>query len=335
MNVKALLRPVVRKIKTWWKCRNDRSECRKAFAYDLKRYLAHSGAFDQTTRCARRAELIMAYHVIEKGLTMPSRRLGFGSWQLLRLIELSENYIRDFGNDDAQCTHAIAVVRAYEHLHMEASWDESIDPRFWEKVHAFCASHLDVSPAMEPHITKEQLFSARMSPFPSFAMSRRTVRHFNGPVADATIRDAVRLAMSAPSACNRQHVRVHCASNARLRDGLMGLQSGCRGFGNDVDKFLVLTADMGSERWWAERHDPWVNAGIFLMNLSYSLHWHKVAHCILNWSVDPKRDMALRKLLSIPLEEEIVAIVACGAPADEIEVAASPRLALEDILVMH
>lgn len=78
-----------------------------------------------------------------------------------------------------------------------------------------------------------------------------------------------------------------------------------------------------------------VNAGIFLMNLSYALHWHEVAHCILNWSVEPKRDWALRSLLSIPAAEEIIAVVACGAPAEEMDIAASPRRPSADILTVH
>lgn len=333
--IKERLRPMVRAVKAWWKRAADRRDCRKAFAYDLARYLGHSGAFGPVTRDARRAELVMAYHVIEKGLTMPKRRLGFGGWQLTRLMELADAYVRDFGSEDNQCVQAVGVVRAYERLHAEAGWDESRDLALWTKVHDFSRRHAAIPPAVEPHLTRQQLFADRRAEFPRFAASRRTVRHFAGPVAEETIRAAVELAMTAPSACNRQHTRVHCVATPALRERLMELQSGCRGFGDDADKFLVITADLGSERWWAERHDAWVNAGIFLMNLSYALHWHEVAHCILNWSVEPKRDRALRSLLSIPAAEEIIAVVACGAPAEEMDIAASPRRPSADILTVH
>lgn len=335
IGIKKALRPLVRGVQTWWRQLGDRRACRRAFAYDLSRYLKHSGAFGPVTRDARRAELVMGYHVIEKGLTMPRRRLGFGRWQLLRLMDLADAFVRDFGADDDQCAQAVAVVRAYEKLHAESGWDESADRALWDAVHDFSRRHATTQPAVEPHLTRQRLFADRTAAFPQFAASRRTVRHFGGPVADETIRAAVELAMTAPSACNRQHSRVHCVRTPALREQLMNVQSGCRGFGADADKFLVVTADLGSERWWAERHDAWVNAGIFLMNLSYSLHWHEVAHCILNWSVEPGRDLALRGILSIPPAEEIVAVVACGAPAEEMDIAASPRRQGASILTFH
>lgn len=329
------LRSVARALKARWKLTADRCACRRAFAYDRARYLKYSGAFRPVTREARRAELVMGYHVIEKGLTMPKRHLGFGKWQLIRLMELVEAFARDFGPDDDQLVHAVRVVLAYEKLHSQSGWDESEDRDFWGKVHGFSNRHASFAPAEEPHLTSRQLFADRDAPFPRFAASRRTVRHFAGSVSVETIRSAVELAMTAPSACNRQHTRIHCVGTPALRERLMGVQGGCRGFGADADKFLVVTADLGSERWWAERHDAWVNAGIFLMNLAYALHWHGVAHCILNWSVEPKRDRSLRSILGIPEAEEIIAVVACGAPADELDVAASPRRPVAGVFTLH
>ena len=120
-----------------------------------------------------------------------------------------------------------------------------------------------------------------------------------------------------------------------MRDALFELQRGTRGFGMEVDKVLVVTADLSTVRWAWERHDCYVNGGIFVMNLCYALHYEGVAHCILHWSVSPENDRKAHKLIGIPANEAIVQLIACGMPPDEFDVASSPRRPLEDILSWH
>ena len=46
--------------------------------YDFTRFRRHSGSLHQTEREQVLAHLIHGYHRIEKGLTMPNFRAGFG-----------------------------------------------------------------------------------------------------------------------------------------------------------------------------------------------------------------------------------------------------------------
>ena len=149
------------------------------------------------------------------------------------------------------------------------------------------------------------------------------------------IASAVALAATAPSACNRQHARVHVIDDPSLRERLFALQGGTRGFGADADKALVVTADLSAVRWGWERHDAYVNGGIFVMNLCYALHYHGIAHCILHWSVEPATDREAHRLLGIPENEAIAQVLACGMPPEEFDVAASPRRAPEEIVTWH
>ena len=143
------------------------------------------------------------------------------------------------------------------------------------------------------------------------------------------------MAATAPSACNRQHVRVHVVDSPALRDRILEVQGGARGFGADADKLLVVAADLSAVRWAWERHDAFTNGGIFALNLCYALHHEGVAHCILHWSVPPKADATARKLLSLPAQEEIVLLVACGLPPDEFDFPASPRRDPASITTWH
>lgn len=305
-----------------------RREARRAFRYDMKQFMQNAGALHMDRQGAACAEIVMGYHVLEKGLTMPRRRLGFGKGAVVRLMQQIDAFERHFGGSDAQVQHAIGVLRAYRELHRE--WPEPM-PR----LDAFLAAHADSSAAVEPHVTRADFFAAKDAAFPQFAASRHVVRHFAGAVPKETIEAAVELAMTAPSACNRQHARVHVVDNPELRDRLLALQGGTRGFGADIDKLIIVTADLQAVRWAYERHDAYVNGGIFVMNLCYALHWHGVAHCILHWSVPPKSDIAAHEMLGIPASEVIVQVIACGKAPEEFDVAASPRRAVAEILTWH
>ena len=323
-----MLKKLKRRLVAAWLRRKARREARIAFAYDERQFMEHAGALHLDRRAAACAEIVMGYHVLEKGLTMPRRRLGFGKGAVVHLVNLVDAFERRFGKDDPQVAHAVGVLRAYRELHRE--WPEPM-PR----LDAFLAARSDVPAAREPHVTREEFFAAKDAPFPEFAASRHVVRHFAGPVPRETVEAAVSLATTAPSACNRQHARVHVVDDPALRDRLFALQGGTRGFGADADKVLVVTADLSSVRWGWERHDCYTNGGIFVMNLCYALHYHGVAHCILHWSVSPSVDRDAHRMLDIPANEAIVQVIACGMPPEEFDVAASPRRSLPEIMTWH
>ena len=315
----------------WRRRREERKalrEARRAFRYDLRQFEAHAGALHAGRRAAARAAIAMGYHVLEKGLTMPRRRMGFGKGAALHLANLVEEFEARFGREDPQVRHAVAVLRAYCELHRGGP-----DPM--PRLEAFLAARPDIPAAVEPHVSREAFFSAKDAPFPEFAASRHVARHFTGAVPRETLEAAVALATTAPSACNRQPARVHAYTDPALLARLFELQGGARGFGGDAGAVLVVTSDLSAVRWGWERHDAWTNGGIFVMNLCYALHWHGVAHCILHWSVPPEADREAHRLLGIPENEAIVQVLACGLPPDEFDVAASPRLSPEEVLTWH
>ena len=159
----------------------------------------------------------------------------------------------------------------------------------------------------------------------------------NSPVNEPReiLENALKIAMTAPSACNRQHARIHVVDNKALMEKLFAIQKGTRGFGQDADKAIVVTADFSAIRWSWERHDLYTNGGIFVMNLCYALHYYGIAHCILHWSVPPEVDVQAHELLEIPSNEAIVQVIACGMPPAEFDVAGSPRRKLNEVMKWH
>ena len=313
--------------------RIERHRSRRWFLFDEEIFWSntHEPKLDRKTR--DEAWIVIQYHIIEKGLTMPNRRLGFGTSVVSNLMAAVDAYAKKWQQLPDSVVHAIGVVKEYQVLHMEAGYEFPDKQDFWVAVVMFGKRYSDVPVAAQKHITYEKFYDKKESPFPFFAQSRHTLRHYSDQVIPKNkIVAAVQLAMTAPSACNRQHVRVHCIANRDLAHKILEAQGGNRGFGHMADKVLIVSSDLSVEMGERERNDPYVNGGIFLMNLCYALHYHEIAHCVLSCSIELARVAKIRSLAAIPNKEALIAMLSCGIAPTRFDVATSPRKDVEDIL---
>ena len=309
----------------------DKKPVKRLFDYDYARYIAYSCAFRMPTRENLLSEVIMAYHVVEKGLTMPNRRLAFGRHAIKQLMMRIDKCVEAFSDQDPQIRHAIGVLAAYLKLHEDAGFDFGQDIAYWDDIRNFLHRFGDVEPAVQPHLTREEFYRDKNKPFPAFAAARHTLRNYSEKTLPTSrIQQAVELAMTTPSACNRQYWKTYCVSNRDIGQKILNLQDGNRGFGHLADKVVIVTANLEAVG-PKERNDLFTNGGMYLMNLCYALFYYEVAHCILNWSKLPEVDAELRSLINLPDSESVIAILSCGEPPDEFDVAASPRRDLTDV----
>ncbi len=267
----------------------------KNFRYDSARFEKFS-PHSRETKTGALAAITMTYHVVEKGLTMPNSRLGFGREMILELVNDLKNFSKKFGNDEAQFRAAVAVVAEYKKLHDDAGFE--LDPERSRAISELLEL-VPEPPSQQIEMTREKYWAELDAPFEKFSASRHSVRNFAGTISIEQIRAAVELANNAPSACNMQYMKVHCVSDHEKIQKCLARQNGNRGFGHLADKLLILTADLRAV-WNYERNDLFTNAGIYLMNLCYALHKNRVAHCLLNWSVSPKNDKLLRQIFAPP-----------------------------------
>ena len=307
------------------------------FEYDMQRFLNYSGAFGDETKEKLQAKIIILYHVIEKGLTMPNRRLWFGRDVIMALITAVQRFENKYGLNDRQVVHAAGVVRSYYDLHLQEYRNMPAEANvMWNQLKDFVHIHMAIQSANQAHCSREGFYEHREASFFDFAHARHTIRNYaQKELPMQRIRDAVTLALTTPSACNRQYCRVHCINDKTVINELLAIQGGCRGFGHLCNKLLIVTADLEGIDVPRERDDLFTNGGMFLMNLCYSLFYYQVAHCILNWSRTPSEDLHMRKVINIRDSETVIAVLTCGETPDEFDIAASPRKELREILIVH
>lgn len=300
------------------------------FSGDL-RYFTHNANLDSKNRSRESScsALTASYHIIEKGLSMPNRRLGFGGERLAYLIDKCSSYYNEYGMD-SQLAYALSIIKEYDVLHKTEGY--KLDLELQCKIDSLLNRFPNSIPAVQHVFTKDQYFSKTNAPFDEFSASRHSMRHFGGCVTIEQIEQAVDLAKNAPSACNKQPVRVYVISEENKKKIVLDMQQGNRGFGQNIDKVLIITTQFSGCTRFSERYMPFMDAGIFSMNLLYSLHFYHIGAIPLVWLNSKTRDRALRELVGIPEREIPALVIGVGDVTDSIVCALSPRLETDKIL---
>lgn len=302
------------------------------YLYDAKRFYKHSSfAKGKKDEVNIMADIIRLSHSIEKGLTMPAFRPGFGVKVLKNLVIKILEYKALYGKKNHQLLHAVGVIYDYQKVHIEIGFD--IDKKVLEIISILSNEFKGTGPVQQKKITKQEYFSNTNSDFKKFSKSRASIRDYsNQSIEINELNEVIEIAQSAPSACNRQSSRVYIYTNKDKINKILEVQGGNRGFGHLSDKLIIITSSLGVWAGLHERYQSYVDGGIFAMNILYALHYKKIVGCILNCSVSPKKDLLLRDICKIDKSENFIAMVSCGYPQEEIKIAVSKRFNTNEIL---
>lgn len=306
----------------------------RAADYDLKRRVRNKLKNRDSGESLKR-DLTLLYHIVEKGLTMPETRPGFGKKVLMDLCSKVLLYHRR-----KLPVSALEFVQAVSSLHEYADFHTKLGFELDADLKDLLSKVLELYPQMEGqkqlNTTASDYFAQISAPFDVFCRSRYSVRNYSArEIPQALLYACIELAQKSPSFCNRQPTRVHIVKRAEKKSAILALQNGNRGFGHLAETLLVLTSDVLTTKDIHERFENHLNGGMFAMTLLNALHFNKIAACSLNWSESPEHDRALRELLNIPDNEVVLMIIACGYPPDKFRLAASPRKRAEEITVQH
>ena len=75
------------------------------------------------------------------------------------------------------------------------------------------------------------------------------------------------MAQQSPSDCNRQPWRVHAYTSPEDKERVLRVQNGNSGFGHEAARVLLISADTRTFVTSGERHEAYVNCGMFAMTL--------------------------------------------------------------------
>lgn len=305
----------------------------KYWGYDIRRFSKNLNyRYANNTVDKFKGALTMNYHVVEKGLTMPETRLGFGENQILTMIALLESYNqKGFSKKEYEYVYCLKILNEYLDFHNTKNYE--LKSSLVTKIKNLLELNKVTESSSQHNFDREEYFKFRESSFESFALSRYSVRNYSDKrIPKEVIKSCIRVAMKSPSSCNRQPVRVFAVQDSSKKQAVLKLQSGNRGFGHLADTIFVICTKISFFQNFAERHELAVNAGLFSMSLLYSLHQNEILGCPLNWSVDPKRDKTLKDLLGVDDDYMINMLISAGYAPENFSVAYSPRENINNIL---
>jgi len=272
-------------------------------------------------------------HKIEKALAISEPRPGFGVGVVKRLINNLSEYYERFGyNSRLEISYSI-LVKYYEFNLSRNAISDSLKDKILELPSIIPElNSIDDQSAGIIHFTKNSYLKHSKKDLENFFMSRFSMRQFADKTVDRELLlKAVELASKTPSVCNRQCYHAHIFSGKTQASAVLSYQLGNRGFGDQVDSVIVVSADLSCFFSASERNQAWIDGGLFAMSLMYSLHSLGLGSCPLNWSVAPKRDKALKDATGIPHSHSVIMMIGCGHLKDEFKVAKSKRKPMNEL----
>jgi nitroreductase len=304
------------------------------FWWDFSRVLRYSSAvLTGNTRDKLAALITMGYHGIEKGLSLPRPRPGFGANEVQILIWRLDRYVRTFGFDELAAI-TVSVLRKYCEFNLK---HEALQPdlsALVESLAQMAPSTADTLLSGGNRLVKREDFLRKAKiDLSDFFAARSSVRQFASQVVSLhDIESAVSLARMAPSCCNRQSSRVWVITDGNKIQTALRIQGGARGFAEEIRGLLVVTSDLACFQSAGERSQALIDGGMFAMSLLYSLQSLGLVTCSLNWSKKHKTDCEFRRAFPIPPQETIVLVIAVGHPKDEYPVAVSQRRHVSEVV---
>jgi nitroreductase len=311
------------------------------YRYDMERFWKHSPGVrlifatpDEVgiSECQLTAMMTINYHAVEKGLSHPSPRPGFGRPKVDKLCCQIEQFLKMFG-----CKDIVKIsMNALEDYAVHAAAGGVPNPGLVEWIDSTKSKYdslQDLSNNATLQVTREEIQASAKQDMTKFVASRYSIRNFaQQPVSLEAIEKAVTLAAKTPSVCNRQSAKCYLLEGPENLARVLALQNGNRGFGHTADKLLIVTADTQCFPAFEERNQCWIDGGLFAMSLVYALHSLGLGTCCLNWSATNENDITLKRLTRIPESEAVIMMIAIGHLPDHLKVARSTRKTVEELL---
>lgn len=307
-----------------------------AYCYDLKRYSRYSSTIHPADRerANLAAKVTERYHSIEKGLSLPDPRPGFGRVVIPRLVKLVDKYVAAYGQDEVSRA-AAGALRNYLQFNAESGLVASEVPGEPAVSELLARVDHSVDSGGTTPMTRMQVHSKVKGVELEFFTSRHSTRMFDSmPVDPGEIEFAARAAMASPAVCNREFSGVTVWTDPELVREILVAHGGARGFEGEPTALAMIT--VAPRAYWgaAERNQAWIDGGLFAMGFLLGLHAQGLGAVALNWSREPVADRAMRRLVALADDRSIVMFVAFGNLRDNYLVARSSRRDLNKFLTV-
>lgn len=268
------------------------------------------------------ATIMLLMHALEKGMSFPSQRT-FGEQKAITLTNKLITYLKS-NSRNTICTIAINVLAEYmrcSHSTQNETTRTHIQKLLNQNQDIIQNNYAGTKEIQYlPNFNKQEI--------ETFYKSRSSIRFYsNEPVTDDEIKEAIKIASTTPTACNRQACRIHVYRDKDLINKLINNQLGDQGWCHNAPILFVITTNVSYFNNLYERYQPLIDGGLYAMNFDMGLHLNHIGSCFKMFVRNPKIEKEFKKLAQIPENEiPIVLILAGHYPKHSIKSPQSVRI---------
>lgn len=281
-----------------------------------ERYIKYSfkeGRVSYDYKQQHEAVIMKTYHSIEKGLAKnKDYRPGFGEKNIRYLIALLKSWADKY--DTGNFAYRAALSCIYEYLEKNKRYGH-IDSELEQIINGI--------PGKSNGCGGSELFNVKRDDeienfnYKEMVQFRRSIRQFSKEaVKKEKILKALELAQSAPSACNRQGWKVRIVQGL-VKDKVLENQNGNKGFGETIDKLLIITMDLRYSNSQREKYQAYIDGGIYAQSLLNALTYYNIATVPLSAALTEQQDANVREIANIDEAEILILFIGAGNYPDE------------------
>lgn len=275
--------------------------------------------------------MLMFVHNIEKGMCMPNSR-PFGKEKVIKLMDMINACEKEkkYVNSSAY-KMSVSILNQWVLFYKDHGWNDELV----ERVESFLDNYdIEIKSLNVGYkvLNKNELLVNGNTPFDEVLKTRRAVRTFSNKKLDPnTVKECILLSQTAPTACNRQMIKIYQISDREKCDVITDTIYGAAGFTRDTVNYFVITYDIKSLDYYGERNQGYLNAGLVAMNLTNALHSRGIGSCFIQWANTASEEREVKRKIGIRLTEQIAVVIGAGYYAEEMYIAKSCRRDIEEI----
>lgn len=250
-------------------------------------------------------------HRLEKGLSMQPRAQIFATEYIVETVEAYRGLRLSRGGDATELIWAEDVLQTF----FEVVEDS---PEVLEARARFNAlARLANRPPEDIPAARKTLPESRVDyeTFLGLCRQRKSVRWFlpHRPSRE-TIEYALRAALLAPSACNRQPFLFRYFDDPEEASRIAKIAMGTAGYADQIPALVVVLGDFSCFPSMRDRHVPYIDASLASMQFMLALETLGLASCAINWPDISGRERRMREALRLPPHLRPIMLIALGLP---------------------
>lgn len=279
------------------------------------------GGYDQTE-----LNLLLLSHSLEKGMGIENTRIGFGKEKAKRLLEEVTIFTSHTEMPEISYAYneAMSVLKSYIQFTTDNGVVISEIEKCYEELNNRYA-HIKQNAGYEIVDTEKMYREIKCDSSSSFLESRHSFRSYDKrPVEKEIMEKILMVASSAPSACNRQPIKVFWTNSNSSVARLSEVIPGNKGFENEIPNWAIIAVDraMFGEQ---ECLQWYVNGGIYASYLVLAMHAFHIGSCIFQIPISWNGISDIRTIAGIPNRFSITCAIGFGYPKDKVKCLCSAR----------